>query len=45
MTEKKTGKKKVTADDIRDTLGTVVDLMDKFDQHLWPLFVRLEREL
>ena len=45
MTEKNTGKKKVTADDIRDALGTLVNVMDKFDLDVWPLFERLEREL
>lgn len=45
MTDKKTGKDKVTAEDIRETLGTPVKVMDKFDQDLWPLFDRLEREL
>ena len=45
MTDKKTEKKKVTADDIRDALGTLVNVMDKFDLDVWPLFERLEREL
>ena len=45
MTEKKTVKDKVTAEDIRDALSTLVKVMDKFDLDVWPLFERLEREL
>ena len=45
MTDRKMGKDKVTADDIRDALATLVNVMDKFDLDVWPLFERLEREL
>ena len=40
-----TEKDNVTAEDIRDALGTLVNVMDKFDLDVWPLFERLEREL
>ena len=45
MTSSTSANSMVTAEELCDALATVVSLMDKFGQDLWPLFDRLEREL
>ena len=45
MTEKLSGKKGVTAEELRDALAITVNLIDKFGDEIWPLFERFEREL